>query len=46
LSLRHFSECSYSEIGQILDLDEKTVKSRLYEARNRLRDILKDLSPN
>ena len=46
LSLRHFSECSYQEIGQILDLDEKTVKSRLYEARHRLRDVLKDLRPN
>jgi RNA polymerase sigma-70 factor (ECF subfamily) len=46
LSLRHFSECSYQEIGQILDLDEKTVKSRLYEARHRLRDLLKDLRPN
>ncbi len=46
LSLRHFSECSYQEIGQILDLDEKTVKSRLFEARHRLRDLLKDLRPN
>ena len=45
LTLRHFSECSYQEIGQILDLDEKTVKSRLFEARQRLRDMLKDLRP-
>ena len=43
LSLRHFSECSYQEISQILELDEKTVKSRLFEARHRLRDMLKDL---
>ncbi|HKW79801.1 MAG TPA: sigma-70 family RNA polymerase sigma factor [Casimicrobiaceae bacterium] len=43
LSLRHFSECSYQEIGEILDLDEKTVKSRLFEARHRLRQMLKDL---
>jgi RNA polymerase sigma-70 factor, ECF subfamily len=43
LTLRHFSECSYEEIGQILDLDERTVKSRLFEARQRLRDLLKDL---
>jgi RNA polymerase sigma-70 factor (ECF subfamily) len=42
LVLRHFSECSYQEIAAILDLDEKTVKSRLFEARHRLRDILKD----
>jgi RNA polymerase sigma-70 factor (ECF subfamily) len=43
LTLRHFSECSYDEIGQILDLDEKTVKSRLFEARQRLRNRLNDL---
>ncbi len=46
LSLRHFSECSYEEIGQILDIDEKTVKSRLFEARRRLRGMLTDLSPD
>jgi RNA polymerase sigma-70 factor (ECF subfamily) len=46
LTLRHFSECSYQEIGQILELDEKTVKSRLFEARHRLRDLLKDLRRN
>ena len=45
LSLRHFSECSYVEIGQILDLSEKTVKSRLFDARRRLRDLLQDLRP-
>jgi RNA polymerase sigma-70 factor (ECF subfamily) len=43
LTLRHFSECSYEEIGQILDLDPKTVKSRLFEARQRLRELLTDL---
>jgi RNA polymerase sigma-70 factor (ECF subfamily) len=43
LTLRHFSECSYQEIAQILDLDEKTVKSRLFEARHRLRGLLSDL---
>jgi len=43
LSLRHFSECSYEEIAQILDVDEKTVKSRLFEARHRLRSLLADL---
>ena len=46
LTLRHFSECSYQEIGQILELDEKTVKSRLFEARHRLRGLLKDLRAN
>jgi RNA polymerase sigma-70 factor, ECF subfamily len=43
LTLRHFSDCSYDEIGQILDLDPKTVKSRLFEARQRLRELLSDL---
>lgn len=43
VSLRHFSELSYAEIADVLDLDEKTVKSRLFEARRRLRDLLGDL---
>jgi RNA polymerase sigma-70 factor (ECF subfamily) len=46
LTLRHFSECSYQEIGQILGLEEKTVKSRLFEARQRLGELLKDLRTN
>lgn len=45
LTLRHFSDCSYQEIGEILELPEKTVKSRLFDARQRLRALLKDLSP-
>jgi len=43
LTLRHFGECSYEEIGEIMGLDVKTVKSRLYEARLRLRTELSDL---
>ncbi len=43
LMMRHFSELSYEEIAGILELDEKTVKSRLYEARQRLRELLQDL---
>ena len=43
LMLRHFSDCSYDEMAQILGLDEKTVKSRLYEARQRLRGLLEAL---
>jgi RNA polymerase sigma-70 factor (ECF subfamily) len=43
LTLRHFSGCSYREIGVILEIDEKTVKSRLFEARQRLRELLRDL---
>jgi RNA polymerase sigma-70 factor (ECF subfamily) len=46
LTLRHFSECSYEQMGEILDLDEKTVKSRLFEARKRLRGLLGDLAPD
>ena len=38
--LRHFNELSYKEIGDILEISEKTVKSRLYSARQRLRDLL------
>ena len=45
ITLRHFSECSYREIGEILELQEKTVKSRLFEARQRLRALLADYQP-
>ena len=38
--LRHFEELSYEEIGYILDLPVKTVKSRLFTARQSLRRIL------
>ncbi|HUL95311.1 MAG TPA: sigma-70 family RNA polymerase sigma factor [Usitatibacter sp.] len=45
LTLRHFSEFSYREIGFILGIEEKTVKSRLFEARQRLRLLLDDMRP-
>jgi RNA polymerase sigma-70 factor, ECF subfamily len=38
--LRHFMELSYGEIAETLALPQKTVKSRLYEARQRLCEIL------
>jgi RNA polymerase sigma-70 factor (ECF subfamily) len=38
--LKHLEGLSYEEIGQILDIDEKRVKSRLFTARQLLRDIL------
>ncbi len=38
--LKHFLGCSYVEISEILDIPEKTVKSRLYTARQRLKDAL------
>lgn len=44
ITLRHFSEFSYREISEILDLEEKTVKSRLFEARQRLGVLLIDLN--
>jgi len=40
--LRHFSECSYLEISDILHIPEKTVKSRLYSARQLMKDKLKN----
>ncbi|MET0505004.1 MAG: RNA polymerase sigma factor [Luteibacter sp.] len=40
LTLRHFSDLSYDEIAVILEIDEKTVKSRLFEARKRLRRLM------
>jgi RNA polymerase sigma-70 factor (ECF subfamily) len=40
LILRHFEELSYEEIGFILDIPVKRVKSRLFGARQVLRDIL------
>lgn len=43
LTLRHFSGCSYREIGAIVGIEEKTVKSRLFEARLRMREALRDV---
>ena len=38
--LKHFLGCSYAEIGEILEIPEKRVKSRLYSARQLLKDAL------
>jgi RNA polymerase sigma-70 factor (ECF subfamily) len=38
--LKHFLGCSYMEISQVLDIPEKKVKSRLYTARQQLKDAL------
>lgn len=39
LVLRHFSELSYQEIAWTLGIPEKTVKSRLFTARQRLGEL-------
>ena len=38
--LNHFQELSYSEIGYVLGIPDKTVKSRLYSARQALKNKL------
>ena len=38
--LRHLMEMSYDEIAGTLTIPEKTVKSRLFEARRRLCELL------
>lgn len=38
--LKHFENLSYRDIGYILDIPEKKVKSRLFTSRQLLRDIL------
>ena len=42
IQLRHFEEMSYADIAEALDIDAKTVKSRLYTARMQLREKLYD----
>jgi RNA polymerase sigma-70 factor (ECF subfamily) len=38
--LKHVLGCSYHEISETLEIPEKKVKSRLYSARQLLRDNL------
>ena len=38
--LRHFGELHYDDIAATLGIPSKTVKSRLYSARQRLLDLL------
>ena len=38
--LKHFQGFSYDEIGYILEIPDRTVKSRLFTARQRLKDVL------
>lgn len=39
--LRHFLDLSYEEMAEVLGVPEKTVKSRLFSARQLLRDALR-----
>lgn len=41
--LRHYLDCSYEEAAETLGIPMKTVKSRLFEARRALRDVLSPL---
>jgi RNA polymerase sigma-70 factor (ECF subfamily) len=43
--MRHFGELSYDEIAAALNLPSKTVKSRLYAARQRLGELLLGWGP-
>jgi RNA polymerase sigma-70 factor (ECF subfamily) len=43
LITRHFLQLSYEEMAVVLDLPEKTVKSRLFTARQLLREALENL---
>jgi RNA polymerase sigma-70 factor (ECF subfamily) len=38
--LRHYNEFSYRQISKILEIPEKTVKSRLFSARQKMKDKL------
>jgi RNA polymerase sigma-70 factor (ECF subfamily) len=40
LVLKHYHDFSYQEMSEILEVPEKTVKSRLFTARQQLKEIL------
>lgn len=40
LILRHYMDLSYAEIADLISIPEKTVKSRLFSARQKLKDVL------
>jgi len=43
--LRHFADLPYEEIAAILEVPVKTIKSRLYTARQHLGELLADWKP-
>ncbi len=43
IELTYFNGLHYSEIAEIVDCPENTVKTRMYHARRKLRDLLRDL---
>jgi len=43
LMLRHWLQLSYEEIADALGIPSKTVKSRLFAARSRLGDVLREM---
>lgn len=43
LILRHWSDCSYQELSEILSIPKGTVMSRLYYARVRLRERMAEI---
>lgn len=45
VELTFFAGCSYQEIAEIADCPVNTVKTRMFHARQRLRDILVSLDP-
>jgi RNA polymerase sigma-70 factor, ECF subfamily len=42
LVLREYEDMSYGEIASVLGISEQAVKSRIFRAREQLRDLLKD----
>ncbi len=38
--LKYFTGCSYREMGDVLQIPEKTVKSRLFTARQQMKELL------